>query len=62
MKREKNEQYKETLKLAGKMAILAREVINSDSKTLSEKIARLECSVDEYDNAILKISGLTKDD
>lgn len=43
---------KELLKLAGKLAIAAREVVNSNVLNVSDKIKEMEKVLNDYDNAI----------
>lgn len=49
---------KELLQLAGKLATTCNGVVNSDAKTLSDNIKKMEIALNEYDNAIM--SNLNK--
>jgi len=44
---------KKVLLLAGKLAIAARLVINSNVYNLSKRIEELETILDEYDNEVI---------
>lgn len=48
------EEMKQALKLAGKLAIHARLVVDATAKNLSQKIADMENALDEYDIEIFK--------
>jgi hypothetical protein len=43
---------KELLQLAGKLALICHQVINSNAKTISDNIKLMEQTLFEYDNAI----------
>ncbi len=52
-----NEEQKNTaLRLAGRLAIAANRVVNSNTKALSGNILELENALLEYDNYIFSIS------
>jgi len=45
---------KELLKLAGKLAMECQQVLNSNAKTISDCILRMEKALMEYNNAIFE--------
>ena len=45
-------QQKEIFKLAGKLATVCHEILNSDVKTVSDNIKIMEQILIEYDNAV----------
>ena len=44
---------KQLLKLAGKLAIACQQILQSNPKTLSDNINKMEIALLEYDNAII---------
>lgn len=50
---DKIEELRSALKLAGKLAISARLVINSDARNLSQRIKDMEDALKAYDDKIM---------
>ncbi len=56
------QEERKVLLLAGKLALSARLVTTADTKNISDRIRQMEFDLDAYDNEMISLSQLAKEE